>query len=83
MSDKPLAYRVLIRILRRYGVAEDKRRGKGSHRLLVGYVEGHKRSYPIKCHKESEVKPIPVVQAVRRAFNLTAEHGVSDDEFYR
>jgi hypothetical protein len=82
MADRPLPYRKLLRILRRYGVTEDRRRGKGSERLLQRTVGGRKEVYPIKCHKEGEVKPTAVVKAVRRRLRLTQDDGILDDEFY-
>jgi hypothetical protein len=57
-------------------------RGKGSHRMFVGYVDGRRVSYPTKCHDEGDEKPIPVIDAIRRAFHLTDEYGVSDEDFY-
>jgi hypothetical protein len=82
MADRPLPYRKLIQILKRFNVREDKRRGKGSERMLVAVIDGRTVRFPIRCHKESEVKPRAVVRAVRRRFNLTEEDGVSDGEFY-
>ena len=60
MADRPLKYRELLKILRRYGIAEDKKRGKGSHRMLVGVVSGVIVRQPIKCHNEGEEKPRPL-----------------------
>jgi len=75
MADRSLKLRKLRRILRRYGVAEDPSRGKGSHTVFYrGNV-----SYPVPT--ESDVKKC-YVQGCRRRFQLTAEDGVSDKEFY-
>ncbi|MGO8746174.1 MAG: hypothetical protein ACLQNE_09310 [Thermoguttaceae bacterium] len=79
---KPLKYRELRRILKKRGIAENPLRGKGSERMFVGYVDGRKVTYPTKCHNEGDEKPIPVIDAIRRAFHLTEEHGVSDKDFY-
>ncbi len=80
--DRPLKYRDLRRILAHFGVLEDKSRGKGSHRMFVGVVGGVLRKFPTACHAEGDTKPASVVRAFRRAFNLTADHGVSDQDFY-
>lgn len=48
--EKTLKYRELLAILKRYGVEEDKKRGKGSERLLSRVVGGRKLSIPTKCH---------------------------------
>lgn len=82
MTDRPLKYRRLLNILRRYGITEDKKRGKGSHRMLVGVVGGTFVRHPIKCHNEGEEKPRAVVASVRRTFGLTPERGISDKAFY-
>ncbi len=79
---KPLKYRDLRRILKHFGVFEDKSRGKGSERMLVGLVDGQIVRYPTKCHNEGQVKPVPVIQAIRRAFRLTEADGVPDEEFF-
>jgi hypothetical protein len=79
---KPLKYRDLRRILKKRGIVENRVRGKGSERMFVGFVEGRKVTYPTKCHNEGDEKPVPVINAIRRAFHLTEEHGVSDADFY-
>lgn len=83
MPDRPLKYRKLLQILRRFGIREERARGKGSHRLLIGVVDGAIVKHPIKCHNDGEDKPKAVVASVRRAFRLTPEAGVSDKDFYR
>jgi hypothetical protein len=82
MAKKPLKYRVLRKKLKQYGIVENKRRGKGSERMFEGVVRGRVVRYPTKCHNEGDEKPVPVIEAVRRAFELTSAHGVSDEEFY-
>jgi hypothetical protein len=81
-AKKPLKYRDLRKILKRYGVLEDKSRAKGSERMFYGIVAGIIVRFPTKCHGEGDLKPIPVINAIRRAFRLTEIDGVSDDEFY-
>jgi len=78
----PLRYRDLRAILKRFGISEDKSRGKGSERMFVGVVAGRTVRYPTKCHNEGDVKPVPVINAIRRHFHLTEADGVSDDRFY-
>lgn len=82
MADWPLKYRRLLRILRRFNVYEEKRRGKGSERMLCRMVDGRLERYPIRCHSESEEKPRAVVKAIRRRFRLMKEDGIPDGEFY-
>ncbi len=84
MAEQVLKYRRLIQTLGRYGITEMKKsRGKGSHRMLQGVVDGRLVKHPIKCHKENEDKPKAVIAAIRRVFRLTARDGVSDNDFYR
>jgi hypothetical protein len=82
MADQPLKYRRLLKILKRFHVYEDTRRGKGSERMLCRMVEGRLERYPIRCHNENEEKPRAVIRAVRRRFRLTKEDGISDGDFY-
>lgn len=77
LEDKPLKYRELRKLLSKHNICEIKHRGKGSHRLFVGTVEGHKISYPVKCHSEGqEIHPYNV-RRIRDAFKIPVE------EFYR
>ncbi len=82
MADRAIPYRQLRTILHGFGFEEQAGRGKGSHRMFVGVVDGRIARYPVRCHREGEVKPKAVVAAVRRRFQLKPEHGVSDDDFY-
>jgi hypothetical protein len=79
---KPLKYRELRKRLKKRGIEENRVRGKGSERLFVGVVDGRIVTYPTKCHNEGDEKPIPVIEAIRRAFHLNDDFGVSDDDFY-
>lgn len=81
-TKKRLRYRELRAVLKRYAISENKQRGKGSHRMFEGVVDGRVVRYPTRCHSESEEKPVPVIEAIRRAFGLTSERGVSDEDFY-
>uniref|UniRef100_A0A7C2P0E9 Type II toxin-antitoxin system HicA family toxin n=1 Tax=Schlesneria paludicola TaxID=360056 RepID=A0A7C2P0E9_9PLAN len=76
---KPLKYRELRKILKRYGVEESRQHGKGSERMFVGVVNGRRVTYPTICHSEGDDKPVPVIEAIRRAFSLTEDHGVTDE----
>ncbi|HUQ70255.1 MAG TPA: hypothetical protein VM165_12060 [Planctomycetaceae bacterium] len=79
---KPLKYRTLRKTLKRFGIEESKSRGKGSERMFVGVVNGRRVTYPTKCHNEGDDKPVPVIEAIRRAFSLTEEDGITDEAFY-
>ncbi len=83
MPERTLKYRKLLKILRRFGINEVKARGKGSHRLLVGIVDGGLVKHPIKCHNDGEEKPKAVIASIRRVFKLTPKDGVTDNDFYR
>ena len=83
MADRPIPYRQLRKILKRFGIEEDASRGKGSERMFVGVVAGRVMRYPTKCHGEGETKPKAVIHAIRRAFHLTETDGITDQEFYR
>jgi hypothetical protein len=81
-AKKPLKYRDLRAILSTYGIEENASRGKGSHRMFVGIVDGVVTSIPTKCHNENDEKPIPVINSIRRRFKLTEADGVTDEDFY-
>jgi predicted RNA binding protein YcfA (HicA-like mRNA interferase family) len=66
----------------RFGVGEDPARGKGSHRMLVRVVQGREVRYPVPCHNENHELSRQIIKAIRRAFRLTVDDGVSDAEFY-
>lgn len=80
MSDRRLTLKRLRQILSRYGAWEDSSRGKGSHTMFFRQLAGGVVSYPIPTHKP-EVDQV-YVRGIRRRFELTPEHGVSDEEFY-
>jgi hypothetical protein len=82
LAEKTLKYRDLLKRLKRFGVIEICDRGKGSERLLVRVVDGHKYSTSTKCHSESDQKPKGVIGAIRRRLMLSVSDGVSDHEFY-
>lgn len=81
--DKPIRYRELLRLVRKYGIYEDKRRAKGSERLWVKeYPDGSKKSVPVTCHSENYVIGTGLIKAIRRRFSLTEKDGIQDSEFY-
>ena len=82
MRDRPLKYRDMLKSVRRFGVNEDRSRGKGSHRMLIGVVAGTIRKFPVPCHNEGAVLAAAFIRAIRRRFELTPEKGVSDEQFY-
>ena len=82
MADNPIPYRRLRAILRHYGIVENAGRGKCSHRMFEGVIDGRVVRYPTKCHSEGDEKPAAGVRAIRRAFRLTAQDGINDIDFY-
>ncbi|MBI2806727.1 MAG: hypothetical protein HYX68_17245 [Planctomycetes bacterium] len=81
MAEQQLTYRKLRKILKRFGIEEDKTHGKGSERMFVGVVNGVIIRYPTKGHNEGDANPKGVIRAIRRHFHLTEEDGVSDKDF--
>jgi len=76
-GDKPLKYREIKKKLKRFGVIEDKKRGKGSERMLYHpNINGKPEWYPVKCHGEGDELSKHLVRAVRQRFNIKVE------EFY-
>lgn len=82
MPDKPLKYREMIRCVTAFGIQEDVRGGKGSHRMLRAMVDGKMVSYPVPCHTEGYELSASVIRAIRRRFKLTSDDGVADGDFY-
>jgi len=76
-GDKPLKYRELRKKLRKFGVQEFRKRGKGSERMLHHpNINGRPVWYPIKCHGEGDELSRHIVRAARERFNIKLE------EFY-
>lgn len=80
MGKRRLKFHDLRRILRHFGVVEERSRGKGDHILFTRSLPEGKFSYPIP--DRTDVKPC-YVKGVRRRLMLLPEDGVSDEEFYR
>jgi hypothetical protein len=50
--------------------------------MFAGVVNGRVVHYPTKCHGEGKDKPISVIEAIRRAFSIAEENGITDEDFY-
>lgn len=79
MADRTIKLKTLRRILRRYGVEKVRSRGKGSHVLFRKEFPEGVFTYPVPDRKDVDVR---YVRECRKKFRLTAEDGVSDEEFY-
>jgi len=72
--DKPLQYRILRKKLRKFGVTEDKSRGKGSERILSHpNINGKPKIFTVKCHGEGAELSRNIVRAAREKFNIKIE----------
>jgi len=79
MAKNRLKLRDLRRILASYGVQEDVSSGKGSHTKFYKQFDDGNFSYPVP--KRKDVLPC-YVRGCRKKFRLTAQDGVSDEEFF-
>jgi len=79
MADRSLKLRYLRKILKRYGVAEDRAAGKGSHTTFFKQFPEGIFTYPVPTHGDVL---ICYVKGCRKKFRLRVEDGVTDDEFY-
>lgn len=70
-----ISYRELRQRLAKFGVSENKGRGKGSERLFIQAdpATGNNRSYPIKCHGEGADVGLGTLKACLRRFEITNE----------
>ena len=75
--DKVLKYRDLRARLARFGITEQSRRGKGSHRMFIKVIEGRPVIDFVTCHNEGDDVSRKVVGHVREKFQIAFE------EFYR
>ncbi len=79
MGKHRLKLRDLRKILRSFGVEEQKSKGKGSHTTFYKQFPEGRYTYPIP----DRVDVLPCyVKGARRKFRLTAEDGVTDDDFF-
>lgn len=73
-EDRPLKYRELRKKLRKFGVKEIVKRGKGSERMFFHpNIYGCPAWYPVKCHGEGTEISKAVVGAARRAFRISPQ----------
>jgi hypothetical protein len=79
MGKRRLKLRELRKILRSFGVEEDKSRGKGDHTLFYKQFPDGRFSYPIP--DKTDVLPC-YVSGARRKYRLTREDGITDDDFF-
>lgn len=78
--DRSIKLNVLIRIMKRYGVAFSPSAGKGSHAMFVGEVDGRPTSYTVPTSRDMVLTCY--LRGIRKRFHLTANDGVSDESFY-
>jgi hypothetical protein len=83
MADKPLKWKALRAILKRYNVREEPSRGKGSHTLLARDFPEGTFTYPVPTGGACKHQVLVCyVKGLRKRFRLRPEDGVSDAEFY-
>jgi predicted RNA binding protein YcfA (HicA-like mRNA interferase family) len=68
VPKKTIRHDALIKKLKKYGIIEIARRGKGSHRML--YQESTRKDYPIKFHGKNTEYSLPILKNIMRKFNL-------------
>ena len=73
----PLTYHNLKRKFNSYGITVEKI--SGTHIWLTGKIDGIECNYTLNT-KHKRIDPV-LVKKARRAFHLTKEFGVDDDEF--
>ena len=80
---KVLKFRAVKRLFASFGIRTDEGKVVGHqrrrHPMLV-HPDG--RRFPIPAHSENDDIYRTYIEAARRAFSLTSQHGVSDEEFY-
>jgi len=79
MADRTIKLRRLKQILRSFGVEWDSSKGKGSHGSFEKRMDGGVYTYPVP--DQTDVQQC-YVRGCRKKFKLTAEDGISDDDFY-
>ncbi len=80
MGKRRLKLHDLRRILASFGVAEDKKAGKGSHTVFYRAMPDGVFTYPVPTHGK-DVKPC-YVKGCRKRFRLLPDDGVTDDDFF-
>jgi hypothetical protein len=81
MADRAMPLRDLRRAVNKHGGWEDTSRGKGSHTMFFRKLPTGTFSYPIPTHHK-EVRA-QYVKGLRARLGLTADDGISDEDFYR
>lgn len=72
IRDKPLRYRELLSILKKFGVEEKVK--KGSRRMLFHpNVNGHPAFVPVHPHSDHHEFSRKVIRSVRERFNISIE----------
>lgn len=76
-------FRALKKKLAEHGIEWDPKVGKGSHGAFVGlsHITKTRETFVLPQNQQKEVQS-KYVRPLRRAFELTPEDGVSDDEFF-
>ncbi len=67
-KPKRLTYRELRQKLKKHGIVELTKRGKGSERIF--YQESTKKFIPVTCHGEGKQLGIGLLKAIIRKFDL-------------
>jgi predicted RNA binding protein YcfA (HicA-like mRNA interferase family) len=80
MGRRRLKLNDLRKILRSFGVEEDKAARKGSHTVFIRQFPEGTFTYPVPTHTK-DVKPC-YVKGCRKKFRLLPSDGVSDAEFF-
>jgi len=83
MGEHPTPRSKLLRLLKRYGVREEHKSRSGDRRLVRQLPDGRKIAFTLRFHGHNETIQPSIIRALRRRFQLTAEDGHSDEEFYR
>ena len=71
-----------MKLLRKHGVTEHTRRGTGHRALRREVAPGQSVQCSLFFHGDSETIGIPVIKAIRGRLRLSAQDGVSDQQFY-
>ena len=78
-----MKFRKLKKKLADYGILWDPTVGRGSHGAFVGLTRITKtREVHVLPQSQQEEIQAKYLNPLRRTFELTQEHGVSDDEFF-
>jgi hypothetical protein len=80
MGKRRLKLNDLRKILRSFGIEEDKSAGKGSHTVFLRRFPEGVFTYPVPTHTK-DVKPC-YVKGCRKKFRLLPSDGITDEEFF-